>query len=193
MNSRMVQATFDDENPLTAPMWAYPDTGRWDAERNSAEFVAMLPRYRAHGLLAVTLNLQGAAPPGYFRTERLDEICRLSPPAGTPARQLAGAPGARPAVAQQRPGRRRAAEGATWGAWRRSWGPWTGWGWWPSWASTTSGRTSAWRTRRPCAGAAEHGAVGAGAGVTNVLLEVNNETNVRATSTRSCSPSGYTS
>ena len=28
MNSRMVQATFDDENPLTAPMWAYPDTGR---------------------------------------------------------------------------------------------------------------------------------------------------------------------
>ncbi|HEX2323897.1 MAG TPA: hypothetical protein VHQ00_00790 [Chloroflexota bacterium] len=80
MNSRMVQATFDDENPLTAPMWAYPDTGRWDAARNCAEFVAMLPRYRAHGLLAVTLNLQGGCPTGYFRAERLDEILApLSP------------------------------------------------------------------------------------------------------------------
>ena len=41
MNSRMVQATFDDENPLTAPMWAYPDTGRWDAG-------AQLRRVRGH-------------------------------------------------------------------------------------------------------------------------------------------------
>ena len=74
MNSRMVQATFDDENPLTAPLWAYPDTGVWDAGRNTAEFLANLPRYRASGLLAVTLNLQGGCPTGYFRSERLDEI-----------------------------------------------------------------------------------------------------------------------
>jgi hypothetical protein len=40
----------------------------------------MLPRYRAHGLLAVTLNLQGGCPTGYFRAERLDEILApLSP------------------------------------------------------------------------------------------------------------------
>ena len=74
MNSRMVQATFDDENPLTQGLFAYPDTGVWDAERNVSEFVAMIPEYRAHGLLAVTLNLQGGCPTGYFRTERLDEI-----------------------------------------------------------------------------------------------------------------------
>lgn len=27
LNSRMVQATFDDRNPATAKQWAYPDTG----------------------------------------------------------------------------------------------------------------------------------------------------------------------
>ena len=82
MNSRMVQATFDDENPLTRAIFAFPDTGTWDAERNADEFLAMVPEYRAHGLLAVTLNLQGGCPTGYFRTERLDEILHaLSPDA----------------------------------------------------------------------------------------------------------------
>jgi hypothetical protein len=79
MNSRMVQATFDDENPLTQGMFAYPDSGAWDADRNTDEFVAMVPEYRAHGLLAVTLNLQGGCPTGYYRTERLDEILRRLP------------------------------------------------------------------------------------------------------------------
>lgn len=65
LNSRMVQATFDDLNPETAGRWAYPDTGRWDPERNTSEFVAMLPTYRAHGLLAFTVNLQGGSPTGY--------------------------------------------------------------------------------------------------------------------------------
>ena len=92
MNSRMVQATFDDENPLTAPMWAYPDTGVWDADRNTSEFLAQLPRYRASGLLAVSLNLQGGCPTGYFRSERLDEI--LAPlPAATRAEVVAGLTG----------------------------------------------------------------------------------------------------
>lgn len=59
MNSRMVQATFDDENPETAVHWPYPDTGIWDAERNTDEFCAMLPTYHAHGLRAVTVGLQG--------------------------------------------------------------------------------------------------------------------------------------
>jgi hypothetical protein len=68
-NSRMVQATFDDLNPATRDRWAYPDTGRWDPERNVAEFLAMLPEYRRHGLLAVTLNLQGGCPEGYCREQ----------------------------------------------------------------------------------------------------------------------------
>ncbi len=68
-NSRMVQATFDDLNPETRSRWAYPDTGVWDAERNVTEFLAMLPAYRRHGLLAVTLNLQGGSPEGYSREQ----------------------------------------------------------------------------------------------------------------------------
>src|SRR5687768_2201146 len=43
LNSRMVQGIFDDLNPETAKRWAYPDTGRWDAERNNREFIAAMP------------------------------------------------------------------------------------------------------------------------------------------------------
>ena len=67
LNSRMANAVFDDANPATRPLWAYPDTGEWDADRNTAEFVAALPEYRAHGLLAVTVNLQGGSPTAYYR------------------------------------------------------------------------------------------------------------------------------
>src|SRR5262245_27228361 len=45
-NSRMVQGTFDDLNPDTAGRWAYPDTKKWDAERNTREFVAAMPQWR---------------------------------------------------------------------------------------------------------------------------------------------------
>jgi hypothetical protein len=69
LNSRMVQAIFDDLNPQTRQRWAYPDTGEWDAERNVQEFLAMLPVYRQHGLLAVTVNLQGGSPEGYSREQ----------------------------------------------------------------------------------------------------------------------------
>ena len=69
LNARMVQATFDDLNPATRPRWAYPDTGEWDPERNVREFVAMLPTYRRHGLLAVTVNFQGGSPEGYSREQ----------------------------------------------------------------------------------------------------------------------------
>lgn len=61
-NSRMVQALFDDENPETRPLWAYPDTGEWDPERNTEEFIAHLPVYRRSGMLAFTVNLQGGRP-----------------------------------------------------------------------------------------------------------------------------------
>ncbi len=65
MNSRMVQGIFDDQNPETISRWAYPDTGKWDAERNTREFLAAMPVWRAHGLLAFTINLQGGSPEGY--------------------------------------------------------------------------------------------------------------------------------
>ncbi len=69
MNSRMVQATFDDRNPETVKRWNYPDTGRWDADRNTQEFIAQMPEWRRHGLLAVTLNLQGGSPEGYSKAQ----------------------------------------------------------------------------------------------------------------------------
>lgn len=65
LNSRMVQGIFDDLNPETRPLWAYPDTGRWDAGRNTREFLAAMPEWRRHGLLAFTINLQGGSPQGY--------------------------------------------------------------------------------------------------------------------------------
>jgi hypothetical protein len=69
MNSRMVQATYDDLNPETAKRWAYPDSGQWDADRNVSEFIAAMPEWRAHGLLAVTVNFQGGSPEGYSKTQ----------------------------------------------------------------------------------------------------------------------------
>ncbi len=65
LNARMVQGIFDDLNPATVARWAYPDTGRWDADRNTREFVAAMPEWRRRGLLAFTINLQGGAPIGY--------------------------------------------------------------------------------------------------------------------------------
>jgi CubicO group peptidase (beta-lactamase class C family) len=64
-NSRMVQGIFDDLNPDTVSRWAYPDTKKWDADRNTREFIAAMPAWRDHGLLAFTLNLQGGSPEGY--------------------------------------------------------------------------------------------------------------------------------
>ena len=63
-NSRMANAISDDENPATNGIWAYPD-GPFSAERNVSEFIAALPSYKAHGLDAVGINLQGGSPQGY--------------------------------------------------------------------------------------------------------------------------------
>ncbi len=68
MNSRMVQAIFDDLNPATRSRWAYPD-GPWDAERNVREFLAAMPSWRRAGLLAITVNLQGGSPTGYSQDQ----------------------------------------------------------------------------------------------------------------------------
>jgi len=65
MNSRMVQGIFDDLNPETKHLWKYPDTGVWDADRNTNEFISAMPLWKSHGLLAFTLNIQGGSPTGY--------------------------------------------------------------------------------------------------------------------------------
>jgi CubicO group peptidase (beta-lactamase class C family) len=69
LNSRKVQAIFDDLNPETVKLWAYPDTKKWDAERNTREFIAAMPTWRKHGLLGITLNLQGGSPKGYSQKQ----------------------------------------------------------------------------------------------------------------------------
>jgi len=66
-NNRVVQGTFDDLNPETVKRWAYPDTGKWDPERNVREFLAAMPEWKAHGVLAFTVNFQGGSPEGYSK------------------------------------------------------------------------------------------------------------------------------
>ncbi|MFK7814500.1 MAG: hypothetical protein AB8B59_18535 [Maribacter sp.] len=65
MNSRMVQGIFDDLNPTTKHHFKYSDTGSWDADRNTSEFIAAMTEWKENGLLAFTLNLQGGSPTGY--------------------------------------------------------------------------------------------------------------------------------
>lgn len=69
-NARMVQGIFDDYNPETQHYWVYPDTKRWDPERNTTEFIAAMAAWRSQGLLAFTLNLQGGSPFGYSSGSR---------------------------------------------------------------------------------------------------------------------------
>lgn len=64
-NSRMVQGIFDDENPNTVANFAYPDTKKWDADRNTSEFIEAMPSWYEHGLVAFTINMQGGSPLGY--------------------------------------------------------------------------------------------------------------------------------
>lgn len=71
LNSRMVQGIFDNFNPETRSRWAYPDTGKWDPDRNTREFVAAMPEWRRHGLLSFTINLQGGNPRGYSKEQLL--------------------------------------------------------------------------------------------------------------------------
>jgi len=69
MNSRMVQGIFDDRNPKTANYWIYPDTRRWDPRRNTREFLDAMEEWRKHGLLSFTINLQGGSPEGYSKDQ----------------------------------------------------------------------------------------------------------------------------
>ena len=69
MNSRMVQGIFDDLNPETVGRWKYPDTGKWDADRNTSEFIAAMDDWYAKGLLAFNINFQGGSPEGYSKSQ----------------------------------------------------------------------------------------------------------------------------
>ncbi len=64
-NARLVQGIFDDLNEETKVRWKYPDTGEWDADRNTDEFVAAMQDWYDHGLLSFTINMQGGSPMGY--------------------------------------------------------------------------------------------------------------------------------
>lgn len=93
-NSRMIQAIFDDENPKTRKLCAYPDTGAWDPARNTREFCAALPEYKRHGLLAFTVGMQGGGsvftrdvydryvnsafkPDGTFKQPYMDRLLKI--------------------------------------------------------------------------------------------------------------------
>jgi hypothetical protein len=65
----MVQGVYDDLNPKTVDKWKYPDTGKWDPERNTREFIEAMPEWKNHGLLAFTINFQGGSPEGYSRSQ----------------------------------------------------------------------------------------------------------------------------
>ena len=93
LNSRMANAVFDDANAATRFLWRYPDTGRWDADRNTGEFVHALPSYREHGLAAVTVNLQGGAPFGYYREGRFRQLLADRQVVHTDAELWRGLPG----------------------------------------------------------------------------------------------------
>lgn len=69
MNARMVQGIFDDLNPETQNKWQYPDTHRWDPDQNTDEFVKSMKTWNDHGLLSFTINLQGGSPEGYSKNQ----------------------------------------------------------------------------------------------------------------------------
>ena len=69
MNARMVQGVFDDLNPETVERWKYSDTNKWDANRNTNEFLEAMDDWYGKGLLAFNINFQGGSPEGYSRVQ----------------------------------------------------------------------------------------------------------------------------
>lgn len=69
LNARLIQAIFDDSNATTRSHWAYPDTGVWDPDRNTDEFIGNLTAWYAAGLRAFTVGLQGGSPHCYGNPE----------------------------------------------------------------------------------------------------------------------------
>jgi hypothetical protein len=65
----MVQGVFDDLNPETAGKWVYPDSKKWDPDRNTDEFIRNMKKWRKYGLLSFTINMQGGSPQGYSQAQ----------------------------------------------------------------------------------------------------------------------------
>ena len=165
MNVRVVQGIFDDLNAETASRWLYPDTKRWDPDRNTSEFTAAMAEWKRHGVLGFTINLQGGSPGfaggrgrggargGGGGAPAPDAAGQPVPPAAPPGERGAGdAPGG---------GRAGGGEGRrvrnsktppsiptatcgrpTWRVCRESWTRPTSWAWWRSSATSISGRIS---------------------------------------------------
>jgi hypothetical protein len=69
LNSRMVQGVFDDLNPETVSNWIYPDSKKWEPDRNTDEFIRNMKKWRKYGLLSFTINMQGGSPQGYSQAQ----------------------------------------------------------------------------------------------------------------------------
>ncbi len=69
MNARLVQGIFDDLNPETIHRWRYPDTGQWDPDRNTQGYIDAMSSWYEHGLRCFVINLQGGSPEGYSREQ----------------------------------------------------------------------------------------------------------------------------
>ncbi len=80
LNSRMIQAVFDDENDVTRTLWRYPDTGEWDPDRNTAEFVDAMPSWRQRGLVGITVGLQGGSPTKLRHSSTEESLDKLGIP-----------------------------------------------------------------------------------------------------------------
>ncbi|MSQ42719.1 MAG: hypothetical protein EXR45_00710 [Chloroflexi bacterium] len=59
---RALAAAFADANPITRELWTHADGTPWDPDRNVTAFISVLPWWRACGVDAVALNLQGGPP-----------------------------------------------------------------------------------------------------------------------------------
>ena len=59
--------------PKRVKRWAYKDTGKWDPERNTREFLAAMPEWRKHGLTRFTINLQGGSPGRVFQRTAVEQ------------------------------------------------------------------------------------------------------------------------
>lgn len=65
---RALAAAFADVNPITMDLWTQADGTPWDPDRNVTAFISVLPKWRACGVDAVALNLQGGPPTHAIRT-----------------------------------------------------------------------------------------------------------------------------
>jgi uncharacterized membrane protein len=67
LNARMVNAIFDDDNPYTRDIWKYPDTTEWNPDRNTNEFISMLPDYQnGYQLIPVNWAINTDRKKNYF-------------------------------------------------------------------------------------------------------------------------------